>query len=204
MHRSVNSWHLSHCLYQHIRIEIGHAMWCTCTIPVVSVLTPTQASCIWICCLEQAWTTTLSQNMSKNVSKNVHRSTIERHSPVRRLPVSTITPFNRSPVDRSQSCFATPDGCIRPPPWWNYSVEMRFFRAFGTVGLCQGLCSVKTSFAVLQESIPGTPKKVGMAHVRRKWNGQRTNGRTPFTVSAILFSRWNDVQRLNGERFWKR
>ena len=43
-----------------------------------------------------------------------------------------------------------------------------------------------------------------MAHARGKWNGQRTNGQTPFTVSAIPFSRWNDVQRLNGERFWKR
>ena len=50
----------------------------------------------------------------------------------------------------------------------------------------------------------GRQRKVGVAHAREKSNGQRTNGQTPFTVSAIPFSRWNDVQRLNGERFWKR
>ena len=58
---------------------------------------------------------------------------------------------------------------------------------------------------LLQDSVPGSPKKSGRGtRARGKWNGQRTNGQTPFTVSAIPFSRWNDVQRLNGERFWKR
>ena len=60
----------------------------------------------------------------KNVYKNLHRSTVERRSPVHRLPVSTETPFNRSPVDRSRSRSATRDGRVRPPPRSNYSVEI--------------------------------------------------------------------------------